>query len=496
MTISSRRSLAGLGPSRTNRGFEMTKWTVARERTAIGRGDLSMPLRQSLRDGLITPDLSVLDYGCGRGQDVARLRKMSVDAHGWDPHFAPDTRLVSRDVVLLNYVLNVIEDPKERKDAVSRAWSLATKAMVVATRLHWERSSVNGAELSDGIITSRNTFQHFFAPRELRDLVEGITGTKCISPVPGVVYAFRRDEDRFAYLARGAIAEFDWTASEDYSSAVAEVIAFAETRGRPPLFEEIPVDLLPQLGKLSRRSLLEIVSKGASPERMAAGFKRSTLDTLLYLGTSIFSGRPTLTDLPLGIQADVKNCFKTYREACARADRLLSKIRDDNYIRGAMLKSPGKMTASAFYVHRKAVDKIAVVLRLYEHCGFIAAGRPEGWNILKLEHRGRRVSWSCYPAFDTDPHPTLDWTYGVDMTSLTSGLQHFGDRANRPLLHRKEEFLAQDDPDVAKYRRLTAAEVRAGLYQNPTIIGLENGWETELERCGVVLHGHRLLKRK
>jgi len=161
-----------------------------------------------------------------------------------------------------------------------------------------------------------------------------------------------------------------------------------------------------------------------------------------------------------------------------------------------MQNSPGKMTASAFYVHRRAVDRVAVVLRLYEHCGFVAAGRPEGWNILKLEHRGRRVSWSSYPEFDSDAHPTLDWTYGVDMTSLKSGLQSFRDRANRPLLHRKEEFLDPDDPNVQKFKRLTAAEVRAGLYQNPTLIGLENGWASELERCGVILRGHRVTKRK
>lgn len=455
-----------------------------------------MPVRQALRDGLIKVETSLLDYGCGRGQDVARLRKMNLDAHGWDPHFAPDSPLLPKDIVLLNYVLNVIEDPAERREAVTKAWGLAKKAMVVSCRLQWERSAVRGTSIADGIVTSRNTFQHFFAPREIRDLVESVTESKCISPTPGVVYAFRRDEDRFAYLARGAIAEYDWTATDDYTSAVAEVIAFAESRGRPPLFEEIPVDLLPQLGKLSRRSLLELVSKGASRERVADGFRRATLDALLYLGTSIFSGRPSLSDLPLGVQADVKHCFKSYREACARADRLLSKIKEDKYIRGAMQNSPGKMTASAFYVHRRAVDKIAVVLRLYEHCGFVAAGRPAGWNILKLDHRGRRVSWSAYPEFDSDPHPVLDWTYGVDMTSLAGSFQSFKERANRPILHRKEEFLDPGDPDVPKYQRLTAAEVRAGLYQNPTVIGLESGWASELERCGVVLNGHRLLKRK
>jgi DNA phosphorothioation-associated putative methyltransferase len=116
--------------------------------------------------------------------------------------------------------------------------------------------------------------------------------------------------------------------------------------------------------------------------------------------------------------------------------------------------------------------------------------------MLKLDHRGRRVSWSSYPAFDVDPHPTLDWTYGVEMTSLEGTFQRFGDRSNRPLLHRKEEFLASGDPAIDKYRRLTSAEVRAGLYANPTVIGHEEGWEAELERCGVMLRGHRVVRRK
>lgn len=469
-------------------------WESERHRTAIGRGDLSRPVRQSLVDGLISPETSVLDYGCGRGQDVARLGQMGIAAHGWDPYFSPDTPLVSRDVVYLNYVLNVIEDTSERHRTLETAWGLATRVLVVASRLKWELGSVNAVEYRDGVRTRRNTFQHFFSPRELREFVEKVTGRRCVSPVPGIVYAFRNDEDRFAYLARGTITDFEWSESEDYASAIAEVVSFTERRGRPPLFEELPPELLPQLGKLSRRSMLEIVRQAASAERVEEGVRRTTLDTLLYLGTSIFNGRASFNELPLGVQADIKHCFKSYREACARADRLLVKIRDDRYIRGAMQNSPGKLTATALYVHRRALPKVPVVLRLYEYCGFVAAGRPDDWNILKLDHRGRRVSWSSYPEFDTNPHPTLDWTYGVDMSTLEASFQRFGDRSNRPLLHRKEEFLDPDDPDVPKYRRLTASEVKAGLYKNPTIIGLEDGWRAELERCGVALRGHRLVK--
>jgi len=316
-----------------------------------------MPVRQALCDEVIRTGVSVLDYGCGRGQDTSRLQQMGLDAVGWDPYYAADTPLVKRQAVLLNYVLNVIEDAGERRTTLKAAWALAERVLIVSTRLTWERNGVKGESVGDGILSGRNTFQHFFSPAELRRTVEEETGTKCVSPAPGVVYAFRHDSDRFAYLARGTIAGFEWANSQDYASAVAELISFTEKRGRPPLFEEIPPTVLPQLGKVSRRSILEVINKGAAPEKVAAGLRKTTLETLLYLGTSIFNGRAALKGLPIGVQADIKHCFNGYREACARADRLLAKIRDDTYIRGAMQNSPGKMTATALYVHKRAVAR-------------------------------------------------------------------------------------------------------------------------------------------
>ena len=158
----------------------MNAWNSARERTAIGRGDLSMPVRQALRDEILRPEWSVLDFGCGRGQDTARLCRMGFVTDGWDPHFAPDTLLIERDVVLMNYVLNVIEDAAERKETLAKAWGLATRILAVSCRLTWELSAVKGSSAGDGIVSSRNTFQHFFNPSELGQLVERVTGTRCV----------------------------------------------------------------------------------------------------------------------------------------------------------------------------------------------------------------------------------------------------------------------------------------------------------------------------
>ncbi|MFF9195912.1 hypothetical protein ACF09L_11945 [Streptomyces sp. NPDC014779] len=81
------------------------------------------------------------------------------------------------------------------------------------------------------------------------------------------------------------------------------------------------------------------------------------------------------------------------------------------------------------------------------------------------------------------------------MRTLKSSFTSYADSTNRPLLHRKHEFLAEDDPDAPKYRRLTEAEVRAGLYESPHLIGSEEGWEPELVRCKRKLRGRRLVRR-
>src|SRR5689334_23165569 len=99
--------------------------SIPRHRTALTRRSFSKPIRQALLDNIITSDATVLDYGCGRGSDVQRLRGEGHTAHGWDPKHAPQAPLVVAKVVNLGYVVNVIERATERRDALLRAWSLA-----------------------------------------------------------------------------------------------------------------------------------------------------------------------------------------------------------------------------------------------------------------------------------------------------------------------------------------------------------------------------------
>ncbi|MFF4198842.1 DNA phosphorothioation-associated putative methyltransferase [Nonomuraea sp. NPDC001831] len=471
-------------------------WETERRLTAIGRTGLSVPARQAVVDQQITPERSVLDYGCGRGDDVRALHNLADQVTGWDPHYHPDGHLAPADVVLLTYVLNIIEDPEERRQTLLRAWDLAEETLIVSTRLTWEKSKVKGTGFGDGVLTSRRTFQHLFGANELRSYVEDVTGVRSVSATPGVVYAFKRDEARLSYLARRIAPAATWLASDDAASAIAAVIDYTEQRGRVPRVEEMPAPMVELLAHLSPGELHRLVRASADADKIAEAARQSTLTTLLFLGVELFNGRGPFGCLPLSVQLDVRAFFNSYKEACLRADRLLLKLRDDAYVRGAMNGSKvGKLTPTALYVHGRAVEHMPVVLRLYEHCASLAAGRPPEWTVAKLRHQGRGVSWLDYPEFDDDPHPRLRSSYMVDLTTLKTSFMSYEQSTNRPLLHRKHEFLHPDDPDVPKYRRLTDSELRAGLYAQPHLIGTEQGWEAELARCGRQLRGHRLIKR-
>jgi DNA phosphorothioation-associated putative methyltransferase len=472
-----------------------TGWDSDRRLTAIGRRSLSVPARQAIADKVIAPGDQVLDYGCGRGDDVRTLKHLNVDAVGWDPYYNPSLKLEARDVVLLTYVLNVIEDPAERIRTLVDAWTLSTRLLVVSTRLSWERSKVRGQAHADGVVTSRNTFQHLYTTGELRAAVEGAIKSRCVPSAPGVIYAFRADSDRLAFLARRIVPETDWLGSEDATGAIAAVVAWLEQRGRLPHAEEIPGDLALHLAHLRSSEVARLAHRAADQAKVAISARRSTLNTLLLLGIELFHGRGPFSSLPLSVQCDVRAFFSSYKQACRRADRLLLKLRDDGYLRGAMYNSVvGKLTPTALYVHRRALAELPVVLRLYEHCAAVAAGRPQEWDLVKLHHQGRAVSYLQYPEFDVDPHPRLAASYHVELTSLDATFTSYADRTNRPLLHRKHEFLSADDPSAERYRQLTEAETKAGLYANPHLIGLEQGWQRELERCGRQLKGHRLLR--
>ena len=143
---------------------------MKRHLTAMTRTKLSKPARLALEQGLIQAGDKLLDYGCGKGSDVASLVQKGIDAVGFDPYFFPTTdRSGIWDVVMLNYVLNVIEDIEERGQTLKRVWDLCNGILLVAVRT--DKEKVKGEVFGDGVRTKRGTFQKLFSLQEIEEMV-------------------------------------------------------------------------------------------------------------------------------------------------------------------------------------------------------------------------------------------------------------------------------------------------------------------------------------
>lgn len=476
---------------------------VARHRTAMSRTALSRPIAQALADDVLSRSGTVFDYGCGRGDDLRHLAAIGVAAFGWDPVHRPAAERRPADTVNLGYVINVIEDPAERTETLSHAWSLAQRVLIVAARLTWDARDLVGRPLGDGLLTSTGTFQKFYEHTELATWIEQALGETPLAAAPGIFYLFRDPADAQQFLAsrvsayRPQIRIDPQAVYEAHRDLLTPLADFLSQHARPPRDDELPAEATARIketfGSTGRAS--QLIRKVTDDSHWAQVSDARRSDLLVYIGLSRFGRRPRLSQLPATLTRDIKALFGSYQEACAMADRLLFAAGRTDLIDLAACSSPvGKLTQSALYVHRSALPHLPPLLRLYEGCAQALAGTVDGANIVKLSVTGPQVSYLSYPRFDRDPHPTLSAAVTVSLSKLTIDLRDYTRSENPPLLHRKEEFVAVDHPRRELWERLTRAEIRSGLYERPERIGTLRGWEETLAAGGVWLRGHRLVR--
>ena len=160
-------------------------WTTPRHKAALKRAKLGAPYQSAIAHSIITPDTTVLDYGCGRGDNVRFMVEQGINAVGYDPYYFPDTEKTESDVVALCYVLGVIESPAERDRTLSEAWSLAKKSLLVATQVQKSRGDVVHG---DGYITRWATFARYWTSPQFREYVETITKAKATRLGKGIIF--------------------------------------------------------------------------------------------------------------------------------------------------------------------------------------------------------------------------------------------------------------------------------------------------------------------
>ena len=270
-------------------------------------------------------------------------------------------------------------------------------------------------------------------------------------------------------------------------------MAFFTKRGRLPVKGELAneQELLSEFGNF-RRAFAVVLQATDEAEWDAIAYRRS-LDIQVYLALTHFDQRPKFIKLAPEMRHDIKAFFGSYEEACQVADQKLFSLGKPKVVQTACEKSKiGKHTRGALYVHVSALAALDPLLRIYEGCASRTIGRVDEATLIKYYTDKPQISYLFYPDFDNDPHPALKASITIDLKTLYVTHRDYENRANPPILHRKETFVTSNYPRYEEFAKLTQQEQELGLLKQKSEIGTREGWKKCLAAHGVEIRGHEV----
>jgi DNA phosphorothioation-associated putative methyltransferase len=492
---------------------------IIRHRTAIARSRLSSPMQALAKWGFFE-GTSVFDYGCGRGDDVRALRQAGIDAAGWDPHFAPDDPTVEADVVNLGFVLNVIEDPSERKLALQNAFSIAKRVLAVAVMLEGKGT---GERLGDGVVTSRGTFQKYFAQGEIAEYLRRVLGREPAAVGPGLFLVFRTDEEEQSFLAkrqRSAVLSRDFLDSMFPGRAPSARGASRTRQPKPSVYERNREALdafweacliygrVPEPDEFSYEQIREDVGSAkraylALPfedkeEQLAAAKARRTNDLLVYLGLNLFEQRRSFSALPASVQRDIRIFFGSLARALEAARAMLFATGSVDQLASSIEQAAAAMLGvrapdGDYTFYRETLERQPPLVRLAVGCAERLEALPQDSELIKIHAGAGQVSYLSFDNFLAKPLPLLAQRTKVDLRHQRVWTESFDKIPERRVLFGKSKFLPRDFARFDTQARFDERLASAGIYATDGLGTSGRLVEERLADAGIKLMGFRVL---
>lgn len=460
---------------------------VLRHLTALTRSEASAPVQMLLRHGLLHPQATFFDYGCGRRGDVTALQSQGYVAGGWDPYYWPDEAPVAADVVNLGFVVNVIEDPAERVEALRSAFKVTRRVLSVAVML--TNRDVGGLPYGDGVLTSRRTFQKYFTQGELKDYIEQVLHEPAVMVAPGIAFVFA-DKDLEQRFLSGRFRAPDMVQRLLRSSTARRSAHKAPRPAKQPRDKPAPVKrdsvLTRQLE--SSRALLEqlwvqALDLGRYPEpsefhlasellssvntwtraiRLLRRTKDQTAlqtaracrrdDVALFIVQQLLSKRTPYRKLEPRLQRDIREFFGDYTLATAYARQLLETAAHPEAVLEACEQAAqlglGHLDGQhSLQLHIGLINRLPAVLRAYVACGTTLWDQTSNVQLLKVHIGSGKLTLLEYDDFDTNPAPLLRRRIKLGLRRLSCEVYDYGSEQfpQTPLIG-KGRFLHEDLP--------------------------------------------------
>lgn len=448
---------------------------IERHRTALSRSTLSAPMQALGRFGFLRTDWTVFDYGCGKGDDIRGLLQQGFTAEGWDPHFAADAPKIESDVVNLGFVLNVIEDEAERKQAVRSAFKLARKVLSIAV-LTDKVASIAGSPFRDGYITSRNTFQKYFSREAFQQLLESSLMRPAVIVAPGIAFVFPNDEEHESFLVTRQRSSRVWRRSniqprirapkrgntkqdrllaEENAGKLRRFWDLMLQLGRVPILEEMGeyLDLLEIGGSIAK--VARACMRLGDPADLDAARKERLDDTTVYFALRHLEKGGKAQPLTASLREDVKVFFGTLAAAVHGGADLLHQIAATEAIQqaceDAAAEGLGAYTEKhSLQLHSSLVDALPPVLRVYIGVGAALYGDVRSADIVKVHTTSGKLTLLEYEAFDASPAPLLNRRVKINLRTQTIDLFEYGGEFEKTVLLQKSRFLNEEHADFAE----------------------------------------------
>ena len=450
---------------------------IDRHKTAIVRHELSAPMKTLAKNGFLSGEYSVFDYGCGRGDDLRELEAHGLDVLGWDPNFCPDTEIINSDVVNIGFVINVIEDQDERIAAVLGAWEASDKLLVISAMLANESYLAQFKPYKDGVITSRKTFQKYFTQAELKSYIERTLDEEPIAISPGIFYVFKDKSIEQSFLQNRHKRSYQWeqkTTPKPVSEDQARILFTKHQKllesfwlsclayGRAPASVEFSNSEQIKEVVGSNKKALKLVTDWFGQEELdlAANMRRE--DLLIYFALGMFEGRKSYTHLPDDLKRDIKAFFDTHKIALHQAKELLFDIANIERITAECIEANKTLPASkltlengqphSLTLHKKFIDELSPLLRVYVFSALHLYGELDDIQLVKIHITSGKVTLLGYEGFDDSPLPQLKERVKIKMAEQDVDFFDYINENRCPVLLDKVEYIDESFSDLIKQR--------------------------------------------
>jgi DNA phosphorothioation-associated putative methyltransferase len=403
---------------------------IQRHKTAIYRDKLSVPMFMLARAGYLDGSYSVLDYGCGKGDDLRELEAQGISCIGWDPVYRPDIDIENCDVVNLGYVINVIEEVEERKETLAKAFELTDKLLAVSAMLGNEGLTEKFRPYKDGVITKANTFQKYYYQSELKEYIERSLNTEAIAAGPGLFFVFKDKLEEQQYLSERQRTRLNW---RQISIRPRKITGPKVTKSKIEKNEALLKDFwycCLDVGRLaandefeysdqlrhlfgSHLKALDICQHYFSENDFARSKELRKQDLLVYLALDHFGKRQVYRRMPEALQRDIKYHFGKYQTARDNAKDLLFSVNNTDLIHKACLEAKANLPASHLTSDHNLVfqkdylNLCPPALRVYVGCALQLYGDLDSIDLIKAHIQSGKVTLMVYEGYESEPIPKL-----------------------------------------------------------------------------------------